>query len=76
MTVDIQTTVHLMNVAVFFSVLLLLLFIFSGAVPTDTDWLDLARPIIEKRIQKFVVVCWPFLFTQFVNIYFMNSCNL
>ena len=24
----------------------------SGAVPADTDWLDLARPVIEKRIQK------------------------
>jgi len=23
-----------------------------GAVPADTDWLDLARPVIEKRIQK------------------------
>lgn len=24
-----------------------------GAVPADTDWLDVARPLIEKRIQKY-----------------------
>lgn len=24
-----------------------------GAVPADSDWLDLARPVIEKRIQKY-----------------------
>jgi len=26
--------------------------LFVGAVPADTDWLDLARPVIEKRIHK------------------------
>lgn len=24
-----------------------------GAVPADTDWVDIARPVIEKRIQKY-----------------------
>lgn len=23
-----------------------------GAVPSDTDWIDVVRPIIEKRIQR------------------------
>ena len=28
--------------------------LFSGAVPKESDWLDIVRPVIEKRIQRFV----------------------
>jgi len=32
-----------------------------GAVTPDADWLDIVRPIIEKRIKKYVVSYLSFL---------------
>ena len=26
-----------------------------GAIPSETNWIDVVRPIINKRIQKFVI---------------------
>ncbi|GAB6031598.1 ubiquitin carboxyl-terminal hydrolase [Chamberlinius hualienensis] len=27
-----------------------------GAVPPDTDWTDIVRPVIERRIQKYIII--------------------
>jgi len=32
-----------------------------GTVTPDADWLDIVRPIIEKRIKKYVLSYLPFL---------------
>jgi ubiquitin carboxyl-terminal hydrolase L5 len=37
-----------------------------GAVTPDADWLDIVRPIIEKRIKKYVVNYLSF-FIQFIS---------
>ena len=29
-----------------------------GAIPTDSDWIDAIRPVIERRIQKYVLFLW------------------
>lgn len=39
-----------------------------GAIPADTEWTDVVRPIIEKRIQRLLMFCnlWNSLYMMAV----------
>ena len=41
-----------MNLSTLSDVQTTILLYFAGAIPATKDWVDVVRPIIEKRIQK------------------------